>query len=122
MQPVAQLRPYHGYFLCRPEWVKGDILDVNRRSMFALLRELYQPKVDVTALTAIVKGDVVMSYKLLELVNSSFSRRLQTVDSISHAVMMPGVARRRGGATLVGLGKLGRKLYELQTESADAWL
>ena len=108
---------YQGYFFCRPELVKGHILDANRRSIFDLLRELYQPEVDVPALSAIVKRDVVLSYKLLKLVNSSFYRRLQTVDSINHAVMILGVARIRSWATLVCLGKLGRKPDELQTES-----
>jgi EAL and modified HD-GYP domain-containing signal transduction protein len=60
---------------------------------------------------------VVLSFKLLKLVNSSFYRRAQQVDSIGHGVMMLGIARIRSWATLVSLGKLNHKPEELQNES-----
>jgi len=108
---------YQGYFFCRPELVKGHVLDANRRAIFDLIRELYQPEVDVPALIEIVKRDVALSYKLLKLVNSSFYRRAQQVDSIGHAVMILGIVRIRSWATLVSLGSLNHKSDELQTES-----
>lgn len=108
---------YQGYFFCRPELVHGHILDANRKAIFDLIRELYQPEVDIDRITSVVKRDVVLSYKLLKLVNSSFYRRAQQVDSISHAVMLLGINRIRSWATLVSLGKLNHKPEELQTES-----
>ncbi len=108
---------FQGFFFCKPEVVRGHILDANRRAIFDLIRELYQPEVDIQRLTDIVKRDVVLSYKLLKLVNSSFYRRVQEVDSISHAVMILGINRIRSWATLVSLGKLNHKPDELQTES-----
>jgi EAL and modified HD-GYP domain-containing signal transduction protein len=108
---------FQGYFFCRPELIRGHVLDANRKSIFDLLRQLYQPEVDVGKLTEIVKRDVVLSFKLLKLVNSSFYRRAQQVDSISHAVMLLGITRIRSWATLVSLGKLNQKPDELQTES-----
>lgn len=108
---------YQGYFFCRPESVKGHVFDANRRAIFDLVSELYKPEVDVPALTEIVKRDVVLSYKLLKLVNSSFYRRAQEVESINHAVMMLGISRIRSWATLVSLGKLNNKPDELNSES-----
>ncbi len=108
---------FQGFFFCRPEIVRGHILDANRRAIFDLIRELYQPEVDVERLIDIVKRDVVLSYKLLKLVNSSFYRRAQEVNSIGHAVMLLGIVRIRSWATLVSLGKLNHKPDELQTES-----
>ena len=108
---------FQGFFFCRPEIVRGHILDANRRAIFDLIRELYQPEVDVDRLIDIVKRDIVLSYKLLKLVNSSFYRRAQEVNSIGHAVMLLGIVRIRSWATLVSLGKLNHKPDELQTES-----
>lgn len=108
---------FQGYFFCRPEIIRGHVLDANRKSIFDLLAELYHADVDIDKLTDVVKRDVVLSYKLLKLVNSSFYRRAQQVDSIQHAVMMLGINRIRSWATLVSLGELNHKPDELQTES-----
>lgn len=108
---------YQGYFFCRPESVKGHVFDANRRAIFNLISELYKPEVDVSTITEIVKRDVALSYKLLKLVNSSFYRRAQEVESINHAIMMLGISRIRSWATLVSLGKLSNKPEELNTES-----
>ncbi|EAR07696.1 EAL and HDOD domain-containing protein [Reinekea blandensis] len=108
---------FQGYFFCRPELIRGHILDANRRAIFDLIRELYQPEVDVSRVTDIVRRDVVLSYKLLKLVNSSFYRRAQQVDSITQAIMLLGVDRIRSWSTLVSLGKLNHKPDELQKES-----
>jgi EAL and modified HD-GYP domain-containing signal transduction protein len=108
---------FQGYFFCRPDLGKGHVLDANRRASFDLIRELYQPEADIEKISAIVKRDVVLSYKLLKLVNSSFYRRAQQIDSIGHAVMLLGIHRIRSWATLVSLGKLNQKPDELQKES-----
>lgn len=108
---------FQGYFFCRPELIRGHILDANRRAIFDLLREMYQPEVNIDHVTEIVRRDVVLSYKLLKLVNSSFYRRVQQVDSITQAIMLLGIDRIRSWSTLVSLGKLNHKPDELQKES-----
>lgn len=108
---------FQGYFFCRPELVKGHVMDANRRAIFDLLRELYQPDVDIPKLAEIVKRDVVLSYKILKLVNSSFYRREKEIESIEQAVMVLGMGRIRSWVTLVSMGKLNQKPDELQKES-----
>jgi EAL and modified HD-GYP domain-containing signal transduction protein len=108
---------FQGYFFCRPELVTGHVLNANRKSLFDLLLQLYQPDHDIEGISKIIKRDTVLSYKLLKLVNSSFYRRAATVESIDHAVMLLGLVRIRSWATLVCLGELNDKPQELQTES-----
>lgn len=108
---------YQGYFFCKPELIRGQILDANRRAMFDLIRELYQSDVDIDVLSEVIKRDVIMSYKLLKLVNSSFYQRAQEVNTVNHAVAILGIDRIRSWATLVSLGQLDQKPQELHTES-----
>jgi EAL and modified HD-GYP domain-containing signal transduction protein len=108
---------YQGYYFCRPELVRGHVLNANRKSLFDLLLLLYKPDDDIAAISLVIKRDAVLSYKLLKLVNSSFYRRATTVESIEHAVVLLGLQRIRSWATLICLGELNDKPQELQTES-----
>jgi EAL and modified HD-GYP domain-containing signal transduction protein len=108
---------FQGFFFCRPEIVRGYTLDTNRRALLELIKEVYQPDVSIPMITEIVKRDVVLSFKLLKLVNSSFYRRAQNVESFSHAIVLLGVQRIRSWATLVTLGNISQKPDELQKES-----
>lgn len=108
---------FQGYFFCRPELVRGRVIQSNRRALFDLLKEIYHPDENISRISSIVKRDAVLSYKLLKLANSSFYRRAADISSIDHAVMLLGLIRIRSWATLVCLGDLGDKPFELQTES-----
>lgn len=108
---------FQGYFFCKPELVKGHVLNPSRRSVLDLLRQLYQPEVDSAVVVEIVKRDVALSYKLLKLVNSSFYRRTTGIDSIEHAVNMLGLERIRSWITLLALGDSSKKTDELQKET-----
>lgn len=108
---------FQGYFFCKPELVSGRVLDSNRQNIFALIHELYRNDMQFHKVIDIVKRDTVLSFKLLKLVNSSFYRRVQEIQSIDHAVILLGAERIRSWATLVSMGRLNNKPDELQTES-----
>lgn len=108
---------FQGYFFCQPEVVTGHRLDPGRASLLTLLAELYRPEIEVQDIYKLVQQDTVLSYKLLQLVNSAFYRRARTIESIHQAVMLLGIDRIRSWATLINMGQLEDKPTELQREA-----
>lgn len=108
---------FQGYFFCKPEAVRGHRLEPMRVNLLKLLAELYRPEVSVNDIYGLVQHDTVLSYKLLQLVNSSFYRRAHSVDSIHQAVTLLGIDRIRGWATLINMDRFENKPKELQREA-----
>lgn len=108
---------FQGYFFCRPETIRGQQVDPDRTGLLMLLAELYRPDADIDAIYRHVQRDTVLSYKLLQLVNSAFYRRAQSVESLHQAVMMLGLDRIRSWVTLVNMGQFSDKPAELQREA-----
>lgn len=108
---------FQGYFFCQPETIRGQQVDPDRMGMLMLLADLYRPDVDINAIYKHVQRDTVLSYKLLQLVNSAFYRRAQAIDSLHQAVIMLGLDRIRSWVTLINMGQLSDKPGELQREA-----
>lgn len=108
---------FQGYFFCRPEAVHGRRLQPLRVNLLKVLAQLYKPDVTVNDIYQLVQQDTVLSYKLLQLVNSSFYRRAQSVESIHQAVTLLGIDRIRGWATLINMDRFENKPRELQREA-----
>ncbi|WP_108126277.1 EAL and HDOD domain-containing protein [Saccharospirillum mangrovi] len=108
---------FQGYFFCQPEAVHGRRLQPGRINLLKLLADLYRPDISVNDIYRHVQQDTVLSYKLLQLVNSSFYRRGQHVDSIHQAVALLGIDRIRGWATLINMDRFDNKPRELQREA-----
>jgi len=108
---------FQGYFFCRPEAVRGRRLQPLRVNLLKVLAQLYKPDVTVNDIYHLVQQDTVLSYKLLQLVNSSFYRRTQSVESIHQAVTLLGIDRIRGWATLINMDRFENKPKELQREA-----
>lgn len=108
---------FQGFFFCRPETVRGRRLEPARLNLLKLLAEIYHPEVTLDDIYRLVQQDTVLSYKLLQLVNSSFYRRAQTIESIHQAVTLLGIERIRGWATLINMDRFENKPRELQREA-----
>lgn len=108
---------FQGYFFCQPEVVTGQRLEPSRAGLLTLLAKLYHPAIELNDVYRLVQQDTVLSYKLLQLVNSSFYRRAHTIESIHQAVMLLGTERIRSWATLINMGQLEDKPKELQREA-----
>ncbi len=108
---------FQGYFFCQPETIRGQQVDPDRMGMLMLLADLYRSDVDINTIYKHVQRDTVLSYKLLQLVNSAFYRRAQAIESLHQAVMMLGLDRIRSWVTLINMGQLSDKPGELQREA-----
>ena len=105
---------FQGYFLSKPQIVKGKKLNTNQIGVLNLIAELQNPETDVKQLSEIIGQDPVLSYKLLKLINSAAYRRSKQIDSIRSAVALLGIARIRSWASLLALSKLDNKPEALQ--------
>lgn len=108
---------FQGYFFCQPETIRGQQVDPDRMGLLMLLADLYRPDVEIETIYKHVQRDTVLSFKLLQLVNSAFYRRAQKIESLQQAVMMLGLDRIRSWVTLINMGQLMDKPGELQREA-----
>mgnify|MGYP000415695708 CR=1 FL=1 len=100
---------FQGYFLAKPEIIKGKKLAASKLSVLDLIAQVQQPTVDMDDLTQIITKDPDLSFKLLKLINSAAFKRLNSVDSIHKAVMLLGIDKIKSWASLLALSKLDDK-------------
>lgn len=105
---------FQGYFLSKPEIIKGRKLPQNKLAVLQLIGELQNPAVNVTELNAIISKDPTLSFKLLKLVNSAAYRRARTIESIHMAVMMIGISKIKSWSSLLALSKMEDKPIALR--------
>lgn len=100
---------FQGYFLSKPELVKGKKLPGNKLAILNLIGELQNPSLDVNKINQIITSDPVLSFKILRLVNSAAFKRSKDIESIHMAVMMLGLQRIKAWASLMALSKMDDK-------------
>lgn len=104
---------FQGYFLCRPEIVRGRRLPSSRLSLLQLLARLNDGGVGVDEVEDLVSQDVSLSYRLVRLVNSPHFALPNEVKSIPQAIMMLGLRRLRNLATMISMSGISDKPHEL---------
>ena len=63
---------FQGFFFCRPVIQTGKCSDTMQVSKLQLLRYISDPEVSFYALANVIKRDLVLSYRLLKIVNSAY--------------------------------------------------
>ena len=86
---------FQGFFFSRPKLHSGLHLSPMELSRLQLLRCLSAPELDFKRIAAIIKRDVVLSHKLLRIVNSSYYGLSFFVSSILHALVILGTEGTR---------------------------
>jgi EAL and modified HD-GYP domain-containing signal transduction protein len=84
---------FQGYFLAKPEIIKGKKIAANKMAVLSLISEIQAPEIDMTGLTKIISRDPALSFKLLKLINSAAFKRSNTIDSIHRAVTLLGIEK-----------------------------
>lgn len=82
---------FQGYFLCRPNVVRGQRMPATRLAIMRLLAKLQVPDIEFGRLEEIVRHDISLSYKLLRLINSAFYARPTEIKSIRQALTLLGI-------------------------------
>jgi c-di-GMP-related signal transduction protein len=97
---------FQGYFLRRPEVVRGPRAPTMRTSAVQLMERLCDPDVELLDLERLIQNDVSLSYKLLRLANSALLPAQNNVASVRQALQLVGlkmVANWTGLLLLAGL-------------------
>jgi EAL and modified HD-GYP domain-containing signal transduction protein len=89
-----------GFYFCRPMLMRNHKVPANRMQHVEILRMLQDETMDLHALTALVKRDTSLTYRLLRLVNSPMSAMRQEVQSVQAALIAIGEENFRRLATL----------------------
>lgn len=105
---------FQGYFLARPEVVRGRKMPNNRLSVLRLLTAVNKPQIELQEIMQLIRQDSFFSIRLLRVVNSAALRRSAEVTSINTAVMLLGLNRIRALISMLALAKLEDKPHALQ--------
>jgi EAL and modified HD-GYP domain-containing signal transduction protein len=107
---------FQGYFLERPNVVRGTSIPTNRLPTLNLLAALHRPDVEVAELERIISQDVSLSYKLLRYLNSPLFALRRRIESIRQALIFIGANELRTWATLMALSTASDKPQELMSQ------
>ena len=100
---------FQGYFLSKPEQVKGRKVPANKLVVLNLLTQLQNPNADLGNIAAVIAKDPVLSVKLIKLVNSAAFSGRREITSLQHAVSMLGLLQVKSWATLLSLSNMADK-------------
>jgi len=81
---------FQGYYFCRPALIESHKIPENSLSHIEILQHLRSQVIDVRKLTALLKRDASLTYRLLRLVNSPMCAMRQEVRSIQEALLAVG--------------------------------
>lgn len=85
----AGIELFHGYHLTRPEVLPRRDLGIDHLHAFKLMRAIRDPRQTDAAIEEGFRRDVVLTYKLLRLVNSA-SYGGRSIHTIGHAIRLLG--------------------------------
>jgi c-di-GMP-related signal transduction protein len=104
---------FQGFFFCKPTIATSSRVDATRLSKLQLLRSIADPEINFADLAEIIKRDVVLSYRLLKIVNSAYYGLNYSVTGILHALTILGLNDIRKWVSLIVLNQTSNKPNEL---------
>lgn len=98
---------FQGYYFCEPVIVEGKDLSGSKMHNLQLIQEIYQPKINVDQLEALIKQDLTLSYQLLRFINSAAFQIRIPVRSIRQAIVLLGQKELSKWVSLMTLRSMG---------------
>ena len=105
---------FQGYFLQKPEIVKGKKLPANKLAIIQLLHRLQNPDVQINELHDLIKNDVSLSYKVLRYINSPAFGLSTEVSSLKKAILLLGVNVIKRWVILIVMAGLSDKTFRYE--------
>lgn len=98
---------FQGYFFSRPDIVRSGVtLTPLRLNCLRLIRLAFDPNIDFTKVSKIIKQDVALSYRLLRVVNSAYFGRRYSVTNIKQALAILGMDEVKKWITLISMSEI----------------
>lgn len=104
---------YQGYFFSRPQIIKATKMPTNRLAVLRLIAEINEPEITYKKLEISISKDVLLSYKLLRVINSAANFSSQKIESMNHALTILGLKNIRNWVTMIVLAGVNEKSNEL---------
>ena len=104
---------FQGEYLFRPEAADVARLKPNKLNVLRLLAAVQNPDNGPVELEQLIRNDAVLSYKLLNCVNSAYFNLPTKMKSLQHAAIFFGVARIRNWVYAMSLGSMDDSAPEL---------
>ncbi len=100
---------FQGYFLSRPELVRGQALKNDQRTVLQLLSLLRNNEISFGDIERVVQTDSTLTYKVLRMVNSAYFGLQRRIRTIRQALTILGMDRIRSWIQLLALSSLEEK-------------
>ena len=100
---------FQGFFLCRPQSIKGRNIPPNKLVVTSLLQELQNPDAKVDQIESLVAKDPSLSYKIMRIVNSPAVGAHKQIASLHQAITMLGLNQIQQWASVIALSQLADK-------------
>lgn len=84
---------FMGYFLSRPELIRGKKLSTNKTVLLQLLSELQEVTATAETVQDIALNDPKLTFKIMKLVNSAIYSLRREITSLSHAISLLGMCQ-----------------------------
>ena len=104
---------FQGYFLSKPNIIKGQKLSANRLVTLKLMSELQKEDADITEIGHTLSQDAALTYKLLRLINSAAYGSTRKIESLHEAIVRIGTDNIRNWAALIILADTSDKPVDL---------
>lgn len=108
---------FQGYFLCKPEIIRGVKISANRTAILRLIAALNTENASHNEIVEAVSSDAGLSYKILKLVNSAAIGLARQIESLSQAVSLLGLDKIKNWATYILMASNQNKPRELSVIS-----
>lgn len=97
---------FQGYYFCRPQLVENRCVPANRIVHLEILQAVLEFPLNVKQISALVKRDPSLTYRLLRIVNSPVYATRQVVSSIQDALVLVGDEMFRRVAMLAAASEM----------------
>jgi EAL and modified HD-GYP domain-containing signal transduction protein len=104
---------FQGYFLSKPEHIKGRKVPASKLVVLNLLAQIQNPDAELAEIAGVIAKDPVLSVKLIRLVNSAAFSARREITSLQHAVSLLGLRHVKSWATLLSLSSMSDKPHAL---------
>ena len=97
---------FQGFFFCKPILNVSKSIDTMQASKLQLLKYIADPDVSFIHLANVIKRDVILSYRLLKIVNSAYYGLKYTVTGILHALTILGLDEIKKWISLILINEI----------------
>jgi EAL and modified HD-GYP domain-containing signal transduction protein len=97
---------FQGFFFCKPTIANAKVSETLQVSKLQLIKYIADPEVSFFDLANIIKRDLVLSYRLLKIVNSAYYGLKYTVTGILHALLILGLNEIKKWISLIVLNQI----------------